>query len=104
MWRDHICNLLNIHLKRKVNKIRLFTLNLRYQIVFSNCNNYDGGCFVELVQQQGGIHGLVATSISLPVVSSVPAIFTNQMPQQPGNMLLIIERHCLIIVLYRIRV
>jgi hypothetical protein len=59
--------------------------------VFNDCNNYDFGCFVELVQQQGAIPGLVATSISLPVVSSVPAIFTNQMPQQPGNMLLIIE-------------
>lgn len=37
------------------------------------------------MQQQGAIPGLVATSISLPVVSSVPAIFTSQMPQQPGN-------------------
>jgi hypothetical protein len=37
------------------------------------------------MQQQGAIPGLVATSISLPVVSSVPAIFTSQMAQQPGN-------------------
>jgi hypothetical protein len=64
--------------------------------VFSSCSNFDCGCLVELVQQQAAIPGLVATSISLPVVSSVPAIFTNQMPQQPGNKLLIIiiiERH-----------
>lgn len=60
--------------------IALFVLKM-----FTTCENYNCACFVELVQQQGAIPGLVATSISLPVVSSVPAIFTNQMPQQPGN-------------------
>ena len=72
--------------------MKLFVLNFTEQILYSNCSNCDCGCFVDLVQQQGAIPGLVATSISLPVVSSVPAVFTNQMPQQPGNMLLIIER------------
>jgi len=73
-------------------------------MLFSNCSNYDCGCLVELVQQQGAIPGLVATSISLPVVSSVPAVFTNQVPQQQGNELLIMGKHGLKIIIYRIMV
>jgi hypothetical protein len=55
--------------------------------------------FLELIQQQGAISGLVATSISLPVVSSVPAIFTSQMPQQPGNYAVnSMDRRCIILL------
>ena len=72
--------------------------------MLSNCSNCDCGYLVELVQQQGAIPGLVATSISLPVVSSVPAVFTSQMPQQQGNKLLLIERQGLKIMIYRIMI